>query len=76
MKKDMAGTEHASCCDNGCCKDGSCTMKQSAVAVGDHPDNCPMKDKHADESHAEMTHVADSDGTSCCCPCCKSKQQT
>src|SRR5688572_15115213 len=75
MKKNAAGTETASCCDDGCCKDGSCPMKGSAGAATDakHPENCPMmKDKQGHEGHAMMMKDGKHEG-SCCCPCCAAK---
>ena len=74
MKKSVAGTETASCCDDGCCKEGSCPMKGASAGAGDaqHPENCPMmKDKQGHDAHATMTDAKH--GGSCCCSCCAAK---
>lgn len=78
MKKDAASKDTASCCDDGCCKDGSCAMKKDAAGSAEHmPADCPMMKNH-DASHATMTaeeHQAmQAEGKSCCCACCKDKQ--
>jgi len=64
-KKDAAGTETASCCDNcSCCKG----------------DSCPMKMNSADKPHAvaeqdmkNVVMVMSED--SCCCGCCKKDKE-
>ena len=58
-KKDAAGKETASCCDDcGCCKDGKCTG-----------DSCPMK-KMGGDAQNRAGHAEHSDGKGCCCGCC------
>lgn len=79
MKKDSASKDAASCCKDDCCKDGSCAMKHGAGSGENMPADCPMmKDKSGHASHATMTeeeHQAmQADGKSCCCSCCKDKQ--
>ena len=78
MKKDAAGKEAATCCDEDCCKGDSCRMKAGAAAAAHHPDNCPMKGKDGQASHDTMTEAQHeamkADGKSCCCSCCGAKQ--
>jgi len=78
MKKDAASKDAASCCDDACCKDGSCAMMKDGAAAAEHmPADCPMM-KKGNASHATMTeaeHQAmQAEGKSCCCACCKDKQ--
>ena len=79
MKKDAAGKDTASCCDEDCCKGDSCPMKTAAGAAAHHPDSCPMKGKDGQASHESMTaaeHDAmKADGKSCC-SCCGAKQDS
>jgi hypothetical protein len=53
-------------------------MKTSGGAATHHPDNCPMKNKEGQSSHAAMTEAEHeamkADGKSCCCSCCGAKQ--
>ncbi|MEO8572905.1 MAG: hypothetical protein ABI481_02965 [Pyrinomonadaceae bacterium] len=78
MKKDAAGKETASCCDEDCCKGDSCPMKTAAGGSSHHADSCPMNDKDGQASHATMTEAQHeamkADGKSCCCSCCGAKQ--
>ena len=79
MKKDSASKDTASCCKDGCCKDGTCAMKKDGAGSAEQmPADCPMmKKKDGQASHATMTeaeHQAmQADGKSCCCACCKDK---
>lgn len=63
-KKDGAGKETKSCCDDrDCCKDGKCTG-----------DSCPLKKKDNSANESEK-----SEGKDCRCPCCgkdKEKKDT
>lgn len=82
-KKDVAGKETASCCDNcDCCKDGTCPMKKTgdAAVTGmkmTDGSSCPMKNTEAKATadSPEMKNVVFVQGDGCCCSCCKKDKE-